>query len=101
MNNPNAVYQINSSDNVGVALTKLSAGDRCVVLDPEKQSIAKLILNEDVPFGFKVALRDIGAGRAIIKYGEEIGSASANIKRGEMVHINNLVCDRGYSKREQ
>ena len=44
-----------------------------------------LILREHVPQGHKVALTDIAAGQAIIRYGEVIGNAAQLILRGSWV----------------
>ncbi len=40
--------------------------------------------------GHKYALRDIAAGENIIKYGNPIGHATADIKAGEHVHTHNV-----------
>ncbi len=40
--------------------------------------------------GHKYAVRDIAAGENIIKYGQPIGHATADIKKGEHVHTHNL-----------
>ena len=40
--------------------------------------------------GHKYALRDIKAGENIIKYGNPIGHATAEIKKGEHVHTHNM-----------
>lgn len=40
--------------------------------------------------GQKYALRDIGKGEAVIKYGFPIGIASADIRAGEWIHSHNL-----------
>lgn len=44
----------------------------------------------DVPYGHKIAVRDIKKGELINKYGEEIGIATKDIKKGEYVHVHNL-----------
>ena len=49
----------------------------------------------DVPYGHKIAVRDIQMGEPILKYGERIGAASADIQKGEYVHIHNMVAMRG------
>ena len=49
----------------------------------------------DDPFGHKIAVRDIHKGELIMKYGEEIGIATKEIKKGEYVHIHNLDSMRG------
>ena len=40
--------------------------------------------------GHKYAARDIAAGENIIKYGQPIGHATADIKKGEHVHTHNV-----------
>ena len=40
--------------------------------------------------GHKYALRDIACGENIIKYGNPIGHATADIKKGEHVHSHNV-----------
>src|SRR5512142_2409892 len=45
-----------------------------------------LALVEDVPQGHKVATADIGAGEAVIRYGEVIGYAARPLRRGCRVH---------------
>ena len=40
--------------------------------------------------GHKYALRDIAAGENIIKYGNPIGHATADIKAGEHIHTHNM-----------
>ena len=46
--------------------------------------------NETVPAGHKYALRSIGKGEAVIKYGEIIGRATQDIAEGEWVHTHNV-----------
>ncbi len=40
--------------------------------------------------GHKIAIRDIKMGENIIKYGQPIGHATENIKKGDKVHTHNL-----------
>lgn len=49
----------------------------------------------DVPYGHKIAVRDIKAGEHIMKYGQSIGVADVDIKKGEYVHIHNMKALRG------
>ncbi|HWQ51170.1 MAG TPA: UxaA family hydrolase [Terriglobales bacterium] len=44
----------------------------------------------DIPMPHKMAIRDIGKGEEIIKYGFYIGYAAEDIKTGDYVHIHNL-----------
>ena len=49
----------------------------------------ELRLTQDVTPGHKFALHDIRKGEHIIKYGEVIGAATADIAQGEHVHLHN------------
>ena len=46
--------------------------------------------NDSIPAGHKYALCDIKKGEYVIKYGEIIGRATADIKVGEWVHTHNV-----------
>ena len=51
-----------------------------------------------IPAGHKIALTDMAAGEKIIKYGETIGRAAADIRAGEHVHTHNVktaLCESG------
>lgn len=55
-----------------------------------KDNVAVLLEGiENIEIGHKIALRDINEGELIIKYGETIGIATCNIKKGEWVHTHN------------
>lgn len=76
-------------DHVGVAVRDLSAGEtRGETLDD--QSSVEVSVTEDVPLGHKVALEDISAGADVIEYGLRIGIASADIRKGQHVHVHNV-----------
>ena len=49
--------------------------------------------NQDIPFGHKIAIEDLKKGEKIIKYGEPIGSATQDIKKGDWVHTHNVRDD--------
>jgi len=78
------LHCLHPSDTVAVALRALPAGAVATVGD------ARLTLREPIPFGHKVALRDIAIGQPVIKYGQPIGVASADIPAGAHVHTHNL-----------
>ncbi len=76
--------KIHKDDMVAVALTPLEK-DTSVEVD----GITLLIL-EDIPNAHKIALQDIKAGDNVIKYGNSIGIATTDIKKGQWVHDHNL-----------
>jgi (2R)-sulfolactate sulfo-lyase subunit alpha len=47
-----------------------------------------------VPLGHKVALRDIGEGETVLKYGADIGRAVAPIRKGGHAHVQNMKTKR-------
>ncbi len=47
--------------------------------------------SEDIKRGHKIAIRDIAKGEGIIKYGNRIGIATADIVSGSHVHVHNVV----------
>ena len=84
-----AALVISERDNVATALQPLEPGGR---LDLNG---ASLTVAENIPPGHKIALRDIDAGEAVVKYGSPIGLASAAIRAGAHVHTHNLASSRG------
>jgi (2R)-sulfolactate sulfo-lyase subunit alpha len=44
----------------------------------------------EIPLGHKVALRDVAQGEDVIEYGVRVALASADITKGDYVHIHNV-----------
>ena len=78
------VIRINEKDNVCVALTDIKKNDQ-IMIDGEHITVYC-----DISAGHKIAIKDISKGELVIKYGEPIGKAFEDIKKGEHVHIHNL-----------
>ncbi len=72
---------ITPQDSVGVALAPLKKG----------QLVEGVTLTEDIEKGHKFALKDIKSGEKVIKYGEVIGRATADIVPGEHIHSHNMA----------
>jgi altronate dehydratase len=83
------VLVISARDNVGTAIEALEPGS--LALNGADQ--VKVV--EAIPRGHKVALREIRAGESVIKYGSQIGVASARIPAGSHVHTHNVASTRG------
>ena len=56
----------------------------------EKDNVLIALTNDIVPFGHKIASRDIKTGEKIYKYGYPIGVATKDIKKNEHVHTHNI-----------
>lgn len=71
---------LNSADNVAVALANLDAGTATA------EGVAVL---RRIPKGHKFAIRAIGAGQPVTKFGQIIGFATTAIAAGDWVHEHN------------
>jgi altronate dehydratase small subunit len=72
----------------------VSKGEQVEVLNSMGEVILDAKPVEDIIFGHKLALRKLGKGETIIKYGEVIGVASKPITVGEWVHTHNVESGR-------
>lgn len=87
------IITLKSNDNVGNAIEDIEKED--IIIYESMNGKQDIKTKDRIPFGFKVALKDIVQGESILKYGEVIGKASRNIMAGELVHINNMEGKRG------
>ena len=81
--------KINPLDNVAVALSPLAKGT-VIELDD-----TTLTLAEDIMQGHKFSLKNLKPGDSIIKYGNPIGRATADIPVGSWIHTHNLKTGLG------
>ena len=84
--------KIYPADNVAVALRDMKAFETVQV---DGQYVTTL---EDIPNGHKVALQDIPIGGEVVKYGNRIGFATADIAIGGYVHDHNMETQANTSK---
>ena len=82
-----AAFQVNAADNVATLLGTAHPGDAIEVLGPAAG--LTLAARDQIAMGHKVALREIGAGNAVTKFGVVIGLALRRIEPGEWVHLHN------------
>lgn len=90
-------FLIAVNDNVATLLTDAEPG--AVVIRGETRT-REIELTETIKMGHKVALRAIGEGEPVVKYGVAIGEAARNIAAGEWVHLHNCrsLCDAKSSR---
>ncbi|HWA60368.1 MAG TPA: altronate dehydratase family protein [Caulobacteraceae bacterium] len=74
--------RLNPADNVVVAPRRIPAGARVA---------GEVAAAEAIPSGHKMATRSIRSGEAVLKYGQVIGQATADIAPGAHVHTHNLA----------
>ena len=74
--------RLQASDNVVIALRDIPAG-------AQVDGVAAP-LGQAVPRGHKIAAMPIAAGANVLRYGQIIGQAKADIAAGDHVHVHNL-----------
>lgn len=84
---------LHDGDDVAVMLVTGKAADICEI-KTASGTIVEIALRDDIEFGHKLAMRDIEAGREVLKFGEPIGLAIQPIQAGEHVHVHNLGSGR-------
>jgi altronate dehydratase small subunit len=90
---PPVALKLTARDNVATLVAAVEPGGTIAVRHGREQT--SVAAGERIPFGFKVALADIPRGAQVVKYGESIGLASADIPTGALVHVHNLEGARG------
>ena len=75
-----AILQLNTADNIVIALKKLTSGEAGAC--------------EDIPRSHKMAVTDIAKGEHILRYGQIIGEAICDIAKGSHVHEHNMEMSR-------
>lgn len=88
-------------DNVATVLQKTAPGEMLEIYDPDKKTAGQIAASEPIPFGHKISLGNINKNGNIIKYGEIIGKASADIIQGGYVHIHNVISIMVAEKKKQ
>ncbi|HIX66036.1 MAG TPA: UxaA family hydrolase [Candidatus Anaerotruncus excrementipullorum] len=89
MSEKKLAVQVQPIDNVASIFAEVQAGDQVEVAARDGSRVT-LTANQDIPYGHKIALREIAKGETVTKYGESIGIATADIQRGDYVHVHNL-----------
>ena len=84
---------MNKKDNVATAVVGLFQGDIIEVKVADKRISFELL--DKIPFGHKVALKDIAANSEVLKYGQVIGMTNKDVKQGQHVHVHNTDSKRG------
>ncbi|MCB2009359.1 MAG: UxaA family hydrolase [Geminicoccaceae bacterium] len=82
-----AVILLAEADNVLVTCRNIEAGEMVPIDGAETR------IEVALPLGFKIARKPIRAGEKVFKLGMSIGSATADIDRGQRVHTENLKSD--------
>lgn len=92
---PVLALKVNDRDNVATVFADDVRPGTVIDVRDKKGNSWSVTALEAIPYGHKLALDEIAAGEAVVKYGEELGRASRAIARGAHVHVQNLESMRG------
>jgi len=87
--------KVNDKDNVATIFANEIVEGTEVEMRDKKGNSEKMTVHSDIPYGHKIAVGDVKKGEHIIKYGESIGAAIHDIKKGDYVHVHNMNALRG------
>jgi altronate dehydratase small subunit len=76
---------MNPDDNCATVLEDISKGSQIQLRE------ISISINQNIPLGHKIALTDIRKGELVKKYGQAIGIATEDIKKGDWIHTHNLT----------
>ena len=76
---------MNPDDNCVTALDDISKGSQIQIRE------RSIVINHNISLGHKIALEDIRKGDMVKKYGQAIGFATKDIKKGDWIHTHNLT----------
>ena len=89
---------LSAKDNVATVLISVRAETRVPILLAGTQALC-VVTTDAIPLGHKVSVQHIPSGGSVVKWGETIGVATRDIRRGEHVHIHNVASQRGRGDR--
>jgi LDH2 family malate/lactate/ureidoglycolate dehydrogenase len=82
---------LSSKDDVAAALDTAEPGGLITVIhNTSGETLVELVAQNPIPFGHKIAVRDIACGHQVNRYGFPIGITTSEIKAGEHVHCHNM-----------
>jgi altronate hydrolase len=84
--------RLHAGDHVAIARVDLPAGLE-IALQAGQEPPSLLTVRHPIPAGHKVAIRRVGGGEPVRRYGQVIGLATHEIVPGEWVHTHNLAAD--------
>lgn len=82
-------YVVHETDNAATAMADIVPG-RIGLTGENQNTGSEMIALQPIPFGHKIALKDIEEGDSIIKYGVCIGIATRAVRKGMHIHLHNM-----------
>jgi hypothetical protein len=88
---------LDPSDTVATLLADVEKGGTVLL----KGAAGVIAAREALPFGHKIAIREMKGNDPVLKYGQSIGIATTVIHTGDWVHVHNMssTLDTDFRKR--
>lgn len=84
-----------AKDTVAVVVVEgVTAGTDMTGWIMDEDKTIQVQAKQDIPIGHKVALKDMGVGDTVIKYGIDMGKVVAPIAVGQHAHVHNIKTKR-------
>ena len=82
-------------DSVGVVTVEgLKANDTLSGWIMDQDVLIDIKINQDIPIGHKLAIKDLNEDDTVIKYGVDIGRTISKIAVGDHLHVHNVKTKR-------
>ena len=82
-------------DSVGVVTVEgLKENDTLTGWIMDQDVLIDIKINQDIPIGHKIAIKDLNKDDTVIKYGADIGRTISQIKVGDHLHVHNVKTKR-------
>ena len=82
-------------DSVGVVTVEgLNTNDTLTGWIMDQDVLIDIKINQDIPIGHKIAIKDLNKDDTVIKYGVDIGRTISQIKVGDHLHVHNVKTKR-------
>ena len=82
-------------DSVGVVTVEgLKENDTLTGWIMDQDVLIDIKINQDIPIGHKIAIKNLNKGDTVIKYGVDIGRTISQIKVGDHLHVHNVKTKR-------
>lgn len=79
---------LNRADNIAVCLHDIPASTEILVKNNQDTFVMKTV--DAISRGHKIAIQDMTKGEKIIKYSENIGVITKDVRKGSHIHIHNI-----------
>jgi (2R)-sulfolactate sulfo-lyase subunit alpha len=82
-------------DTVAVVVVEgVKAGAELTGWVMDEDRMVNLVAKQDIPIGHKIALKDMGEGDTVVKYGIDMGRVVQPIAAGQHAHVHNIKTKR-------